>query len=84
MARRIKFQSGMPPRRRQSCCRLAFSDPRPRTEDAAVPFSMSEEYQKQAVERGDSARLIALPNVGHFELINPESKEWAEVVATLG
>jgi hypothetical protein len=41
---------------------------------------VSAEYQKKAAELGDEARLIELPNAGHFELINPLSKEWPEVV----
>jgi acetyl esterase/lipase len=51
--------------------------------DAAVPFAMSQAYQKKATERGDAARLVALPDAGHFEVIDPRSKEWPQIVEAL-
>jgi hypothetical protein len=44
---------------------------------------MSQAYQEQAAGRGDDARLVALPDAGHFELIDPGSREWPRVVEAL-
>jgi acetyl esterase/lipase len=49
------------------------------TDDESVPFIMSERYQAKAAACGDAASLIALPGAGHFELIDPRSREWPEV-----
>ena len=51
--------------------------------DPVVPFEMSEKYRKAASAAGDDAKLVALPGAGHFELINPRSKEWREVEAVV-
>lgn len=46
------------------------------TADRTVPVSQSEIYVEKARQLGDQATLIKLDNVGHFELINPETKAW--------
>ena len=51
--------------------------------DIIVPFQMNEKYRKAAAAAGDDAKLIALPGAGHFELIDPRSKEWTEVEAVV-
>ena len=51
--------------------------------DVGVPVAMSEAYEKRAVELGDSARLVAIPDTGHFELINPGSRQWPQIVDAL-
>ena len=54
--------------------------------DSAVPIEISRSYESAARARGDDARLVELPGAGHFELIDPRSKEWAvveEAVVTL-
>jgi acetyl esterase/lipase len=48
-------------------------------DDDVVPISLSEHYCRAARARGDEAVLQALPNVGHFELIDPASKAWSTV-----
>jgi len=54
------------------------------TEDEEVPFSISQEYCEAAIAKGDPARLLRLPGAGHFELIDPLSKEWPQILeATL-
>jgi hypothetical protein len=30
-------------------------------------------------EHGENVKLIEIPNAGHYELIDPESQEWAQV-----
>ena len=45
------------------------------TADDIVPFDMSERFARKS----QNAKLIPLKNAGHFELIDPRSKEWATV-----
>jgi acetyl esterase/lipase len=48
-------------------------------DDNIVPISQSEKFVERAEQLGDQARLIKLDDVGHFELIDPESEAWSEV-----
>lgn len=45
------------------------------TADDIVPFDMSERFARKS----HNAKLIPLKGAGHFELIDPRSKEWAAV-----
>jgi acetyl esterase/lipase len=45
------------------------------TADNIVPFEMSERFAKAS----HNAKLVPLPGAGHFELIDPRSKEWGTV-----
>jgi acetyl esterase/lipase len=49
------------------------------TADTSVPFEISERYVSTATAQGDSADLIALEGAGHFELVDPRTKEFARV-----
>ncbi len=49
------------------------------TADEKVPYEISERYVAVAQSRGDIARLITLEGVGHFELIDPRSREFTHV-----
>ncbi len=49
------------------------------TEDENVPFEISRAYHAAAVARGDDARLVTLPGAGHFECVDPRSREWQAV-----
>jgi acetyl esterase/lipase len=49
------------------------------TNDDVVPLEISRRYQAAAEAKGDDARLIKLPGAGHFELIDPRSREWTVV-----
>ena len=49
------------------------------TADASVPFEISERYVHTAQLRGDDAELITLENTGHFEMVDPGTKEFASV-----
>lgn len=54
--------------------------------DDVVPIEIAEGFVKRAQKLGDDAKLIRLAGAGHFEAIDPESKEWPAVedaVATL-
>lgn len=50
------------------------------TADDRVPFDMSETYTAKAQAAGDNVRLITLPRVDHFALIDPASHAWAITV----
>lgn len=49
-------------------------------EDDTVPYSLSKEYFQKADLLGDPVKLVGLPGAGHFEVIDPKSKEWAVIV----
>jgi acetyl esterase/lipase len=49
------------------------------TADNIVPFEMSERFAKAS----QNARLIPLKGAGHFELIDPRSREWETVQKTI-
>lgn len=44
--------------------------------DDTVPLSQSERYVEAAVRAGDPAKLIVLPRIGHFELIDVRHPAW--------
>lgn len=49
------------------------------TEDDSVPYAISRDYQAAAVAAGDDAALVTLPGAGHFETVDPTSREWPAV-----
>lgn len=51
------------------------------TEDENLPYSLNEGYVQTANFLGDPVVLITLAGAGHFEVIDPRSKEWSQVVA---
>jgi acetyl esterase/lipase len=51
--------------------------------DTVVPASLGVDYQREAKARGDDVRLVSLPGVGHFELIDPSTRAWAETPMAL-
>jgi acetyl esterase/lipase len=53
------------------------------TKDANVPFQISADYVAKAKAKGDDATLITLDGAGHFELIDPRTKEFETVVKAL-
>lgn len=53
------------------------------TADADVPFEISAGYHSRAMAAGDSAELISLPGAGHFEIVNPDTREWQTVIAAV-
>ena len=54
------------------------------TEDQQVPVTMSREYAVQSERAGDSVKLVELPGLDHFALIDPISGAWADLLAALG
>jgi acetyl esterase/lipase len=53
------------------------------TEDDTVPVAMSEDFCARGRALGDSVRCVPLPGAGHFEVIDPRSREWPHVVEAL-
>jgi acetyl esterase/lipase len=51
------------------------------TEDSSVPLEISERYVAAAQSKGDDARLVVLHGAGHFELVDPQTKEFALVLS---
>jgi acetyl esterase/lipase len=52
------------------------------TKDDSVPYELSAEYVRRKKESGEDVELITLENVGHFELVDPESAIWSRVLST--
>jgi acetyl esterase/lipase len=53
------------------------------TDDSNVPYEISERYVQAAQQRGDDVRLVTLTGADHFEVINPDTKEWQQVLSTI-
>ena len=51
--------------------------------DDVVPVEISRRYEEAARKTGDKVKLVALPNTGHFELIDPSKPAWAEVESAI-
>jgi acetyl esterase/lipase len=55
--------------------------------DNIAPIWLGERYTQAAKQAGDPVQLIAIPDVGHFEIASPLSKTWpavrSEIVALL-
>jgi selenocysteine lyase/cysteine desulfurase/acetyl esterase/lipase len=51
--------------------------------DDSVPFDLSETHVKVAQAAGDDCELLTLPDADHFDLIDPTSAAWLEVVARI-
>ena len=47
--------------------------------DANVPPTLSQRYYAAARTAGDPAELLMLPGAGHFEIVDPRSREWSTV-----
>lgn len=52
-------------------------------DDTVVPISISRAYADAAAAAGQDVELVALPGVGHMEVIEPDSVAWPAVVAAL-
>jgi acetyl esterase/lipase len=53
------------------------------TADDIVPISQSESFVSRAKEVGNDTTLVKLDDIGHFELIDPESSVWRTVAETV-
>lgn len=52
-------------------------------QDDTVPIEISRRYRDAARREGDNVNLVELPDAGHFELIDPRSREWPTVLHTM-
>lgn len=52
-------------------------------QDQPVPFHTIVDYHAAARASGDAADLLALPDTGHFEVVDPRSAQWAQVGAAI-
>ncbi len=50
------------------------------SDDQNVPYELSERYHAAAIACGDDVRLLTLPGAGHFEVVDPLSREWPVVL----
>ncbi len=53
------------------------------SKDDIVPIAISERYVDAARRTGGDASLLALPEADHFDVIDPRSPAWPEVVAAI-
>jgi acetyl esterase/lipase len=53
------------------------------TADDSVPWEQSRDFAERASAAGDQVSCVLLPDVGHFELIDPLSAAWPAVQAEL-
>jgi acetyl esterase/lipase len=53
------------------------------TLDKDVPYALSPAYVERASAAGDKARLVRLEGAGHFDLIQPESPFFPQVVGAI-
>lgn len=53
------------------------------TTDPNVPYELGDLYVARAKSLGDDVEMIALKGTGHFEVIDPLSKEWPTVRDTI-
>jgi acetyl esterase/lipase len=51
--------------------------------DDVVPVDFSREYARIKRARGEHVKLIEIEDAGHYELIDPESKAWKQVLESI-
>jgi dipeptidyl aminopeptidase/acylaminoacyl peptidase len=54
------------------------------TKDNVVPLAMNRTFVDQARKAGDDIRLVMPEDADHFDVIDPKSKAWAQVIDALG
>jgi pimeloyl-ACP methyl ester carboxylesterase len=47
-----------------------------------VPYEISQSYVAKKKKVGEHVELITLPNIGHFEIVDPGSSVWKQVKST--
>ena len=52
------------------------------TVDDSVPYEISKSYVEHKKAAGEKVELITLPDIGHFEIVDPGSKVWKQVEQT--
>ena len=54
------------------------------TKDNVVPLAMNRTFVERARKAGDDIRLAMPEDADHFDVIDPKSKAWPQIVAALG
>ena len=54
------------------------------TADPNVPYELGQRYYEAARALGDDVELWTLPDIGHFEVIDPYSDAWPTVLQAVG
>jgi len=49
------------------------------TADEDVPYELSQDYAELKKKSGENVELITMKGIGHFEIVDPNSKVWAKV-----
>jgi acetyl esterase/lipase len=47
--------------------------------DGPVPFATCRDYAARAANSGDDVTFVALPETGHFEIVDPRAAQWQHV-----
>jgi hypothetical protein len=48
--------------------------------DLHVPVELSKNYYKCAVDKGENVKIVILPDIDQFKIIEPTSSAWASVI----
>jgi len=51
------------------------------TADDSVPYEISQRYADAKKKSSENVELITLPNIGHFEIVDPSSAVWPKMEA---
>ena len=51
------------------------------TADDSVPYELSRSYVDKKKKAGENVELITLANIGHFEIVDPDSTVWEKTEA---
>src|SRR5215813_6744461 len=54
------------------------------TKDNVVPLAMNRSFVERARKAGDDIRLVMPEDADHFDVIDPKSKAWPQVIEALG
>jgi acetyl esterase/lipase len=49
------------------------------TADDSVPYEISQRYSERKKKNGEHVELLTLPETGHFEIVDPESRIWPKI-----
>lgn len=49
------------------------------TADDSVPYEISQSYAEKKKKSGENVELITLPEIGHFEIVDPTSAVWPKI-----
>ena len=51
--------------------------------DRHVPVELSKNYYKCAVDKGENVKIVILPDIDHYKIIESTSSAWASVVNSI-